>query len=200
MISLNRIYGFTFHPDFTTLDGVYEVRQIISYDEIVLNQIDMEAFLYGKVGKTIDDYDLDKVNYTEDSFYQLRDASDEETIIYVPRTLIPNMPEPNLKQYNKMVLSVNLGLFGNLTSLDSLITKVAEVVSTNEGVVATPEVMIYGKEWKTDTEYEAIEAARAAAAGAAVNYYSETVRLTALLAERDAKIEALEAIIVASQP
>jgi len=200
MISLNRIYGFTFHPEFSALDGVYEVRQILSYDEVVVSQIDMVAFLYSKVGKAESDYDTDRDSYTNDAFYQLRDASDEETVIYIPKTLIPVMPEINLKQYNKLMLVVDLGLFGNLSSLSTLTAQVSEIISNSEGVTTAPEIMMYGKEWKTDVEYADMEAARAATKDSVVNYYSETVRLNKIIAEQNSRMASLEAIILATQP
>lgn len=197
-IVVDKYYKFELVYGFDTLNGIYKVLQTLSYAEVVDSSIDMVVMLYGKTypPKTQAEYEIARSNYLTDTFYKLQSVLDETVVIMVPGSLLARYPNASVDQFCNIMLNIDLGLFANQDDLDTIGQIITEQLHSRLGIDPHPQIAIYDKTWMTDAEYDIIEAARLAARGNVVNYYSEATRLTTLNEDKDAKIAALEAIIV----
>jgi len=199
LLNIDSIYKITFDEGFTDINGIYKVLQIINHDKLLELEIDLVATLYAAVSKTQDDYDEDKATYITGLYYQIVDVTDEAISYYVPASIISLMPDMNVNEYQKIVIAFDIGTFNDSEELATINTTIKDILTANHGITTTPQLMTYDKLWLTDTEYAVITDARTAAKTGATNYYSEAVRLELEVAKRDAKITALENIIIALQ-
>lgn len=196
-IETDKVYLFKFKPGFESLDGIYKVTHQLNYEEILEENIDLYKELYEKVNKTRQDLDQDIENYKDDVFFKLEKPGDtvEPFYFYIPETLLNQYPDSNVAEYNKVMMTIDLGLFANPDILTSLITAVSEIISTNQGITVQPVLMTYGKQWMLTADYEQLEQNRENAKGNIINYFSECNRLTDELNKAQARIQALEDII-----
>ena len=113
-LTINKHYELTFdsteNQDFSGLNGIYFVARTLVYKDIVLEGIDMVEFLYGRVDKNEADWERDVVNYINDVFYQLISTADE-SVVWVPVSLLVGFPNAEVKEYKKVMLTTDLGVF-----------------------------------------------------------------------------------------
>ena len=201
-IVADKYYKFSFVEDFVTLDGIYKVLQLMSYSEIINETIDMVASLYSKVyaeDAATAAWELARAGLIHNTFYKLQSVTDETVIIMAPEAILTEYPNASVDQFCKIMLNIDLGLFANQDDLDTIGQIITEQLHARLGITPNPQILIYDKQWMADVEYDEIEAARVASREAVVNYYSEAVRQSAEITVKDAKIAALEAIIVGLQ-
>lgn len=199
ILNIGTTYRITFDEGFTDVNGIYKVLQIVNHDKLLELGIDLVSTLYLAVNKTQEDYNTDLPNYIDGFYYELKNLLDTSITYFVPEYIISVMPEVNISEYKKLILAVNIGTFVNEDDLPTVITAIEDLLETNHGIEATSNLLSYDTVWLSDDEYAAIEANREAIKIGATNYYSETVRLTSEVAILNAKIEALENIIISLQ-
>lgn len=197
LIVTDKVYNFNFVSPFNALDGIYLVQKIITYEEIVSDQINMVDYLYGKVGLSGEDYNTAQPTYVNDTFYKLEKKNvDEQEIIYVPSSLLDSYPNPNVAEYHKAMVMLDLGTFADTDELATLSSKLSEVISVDYGITTSPELASYKKVWMPVSDYETLEDTRESNKGTIENYYSKSKAQEELITELQAKIVALEAIII----
>ena len=197
-IDIDAAFKFIFTPDFSSLDGVYKVVQSLTYDEILASEIDMAIDLYARVNKTAEDWEADAESYRKDIFYKLEvmNGELEEDSFHIPISIVRDYPDPNIHEYGKLSIMVDLGPHADEDKMNSLIIDFQTILETNYGIASTPRLVVYDRTWMSETDYEVIDAAREAAKGTIINYKSESVRLEQELVAARAKIDALEQIII----
>lgn len=188
-------YKFTFLNDFSSLDGVYSVVKIYSYNEIIDDGVDLNEGLYAKVNKTPDMLDTDIGLYRNEPIYKLVDPDNSENIIYTPSPILLNEPDPNIKKYAKLVIGINAGVCEDIAQLDYVKATVHELLEKMVGLTEQPQVFSIGSSWLTADEYADIVAQRNTTSREVVNYFSETQKLLNIIAEQNTAIATLKSHI-----
>jgi hypothetical protein len=193
-VAIGNTYGFKFKTGFDSLNGIYTITHGLSWDSLLLEEIDLFATLYEPAGKLQGDLDTDIADLSLESFYRLVNVEDE-SIVYMPRSYINGIPVPDVFKYQRLMLSVDLGLYDDPDTLVTLRTSVAQVLEGQLGTTTDVNVVIYGSKWLTEGDYEQLAEARALARTGVVNYYSEVLKKDIELAKQSARIVALEEIV-----
>ena len=190
-------YKFSFLPGFDTLDGVYTVMKIYTYDEMLADGVTLYDGLYSHVGKTeqnVND-DVTSMNFRDEDVYKLTHPEDSEIVYYVPYGVLAIAPDPNVAAYPKLVLAFNVGVATSEEELSGISANINEVISKMFGIPDAAKVFSIGNEWLTEDEYATIVANRDTSAKAVVSYFADNVQLRNDLEKRNARIAALEAYI-----
>ena len=190
-VNVGWTYKFTFTNDFSSLNGVYSVVKIYTYDELINDGIDLNDGLYAHVGKTSEQLDSDVGLYRNEDIYKLVNPDDSAVVYYAPAPILMTIPDPNIAKYSKLVLGVNLGIFDNQEQLASVISTLQEILSKTVGIVETPQLFSVGHKWLTPDEYATIEAERITASREVVNYFSETQKLLETVSKQQTQISVL---------
>lgn len=197
MIETSWTYKFQFITGFETLNDIYTVAAIMSFEEMLALNINLVQTLYTKVGKTQLDYEQDVQVYKGKKVYKLvlvgKKVNPKDPVIYyIPEVLIDKIPDYNVKQYPDLVVALRLGAIDNAETIGYIKTVLQQQISKMFGITVTPDVISVDKIWMTTDDYAALEATRNTAMKEVVNWYSETVRL-------QGEIDKLKALIAAQQ-
>lgn len=124
------------------------------------------------------------------------------SIVYVPSTFITAMPDQGGIPYSTLILGVSLGAVSDALDLTYIKSKISDVVLENLGVVVeeVKEVVVSAPTNLSQSEHDAVEAARLAAK---TSNMTDNAKLIAMTAQRDAllqRVSELEAYIVANPP
>lgn len=188
-------YKFKFKDAFSSLNGIYAVLKIMTYDECVADQIDLLA-VYTSVGKTEIDYDNDLVTLRTDKILKLQSIS-TSSIYYIPMFLGDGEPNVNVRKYLHMALGVDLGVFDNADQVMYIKSTLQEFLDGGLGITSEPIITeITSKQvWLTEDEYSVLEAARTTRKNSVINVYTENIKLRKLLDTANTKIANYETTI-----
>ena len=79
-VEVGETYKFSFDTDYNTLNGIYKVLSLVSYDQILLDDVDLIESLYGLVGKSDTDLATDLPTIKEEAFYSLENVVSKQII------------------------------------------------------------------------------------------------------------------------
>ena len=177
--NIDKAYYFTFNAEFSKLNGTYVVKQILAYDEFMKLGIDLSTTLYSKVDKDPSTFDEYSLAYRESQVYKLFDILDEEETdpIYIPSTLLALLPNPDVKQYGKLIIALDLGVYANKEEFEYIINTMQEIISASTGITSKIQVIENGTQWMLESDYKKLEEERATIKKGITNYYSATVTL-----------------------
>jgi len=191
-------YKLTFVTGFEELDGLYTVMQVLSNEEMVIKSYSVEP-TYSALGKTDDEFVVDKPTYFNDPYIKIRSV-ETEVEYFVSTLMLENIPDFSAKKYYNLGLLVNLGVFGSKDDISGINLTIKTLLETNYGIVCNPIVMTHGKDvWMTDDEYTAVKDARTEAKGTIVNANTIINQQATELTTLRQRVIALEALFVALQ-
>jgi hypothetical protein len=193
-IDIGNTYKFRFKSGFDSLNGIYTITHGLSWDSILLEEIDLFTLLYEPAGKVANDLDTDKSELTKESFFRLVNVEDG-SVVFMPKSYITGVPEPDVFEYPKLMLTVNLGLHIEPDTLATLQATVGTVLLGQLGTSADVAVVQYGSKWLSEGDYEQIVEDRANSRSGVVNYYSEVLKKDIEIAKKNARITALELLV-----
>lgn len=180
-VELGWTYKFTFITDFSSLNDIYTVVKIYSYDEFLADGLTL-VNLYTSVGKSESDLESDllteEFNYRSQEIYKLRNPEKYDTVIYVPEGILSEMPSFNIKKYSNVAVAMNLGIYPGDEELTAVREIMSEHMSSQLGYTETPDLITIGHVWLTAEEYAEEQAKREANKKCVINYFSECQRLT----------------------
>lgn len=198
-------YSFSFRDKFSKYDGIYTVSRILTFDETLLDQIDLSA-LYVDAGYTAEDYNTEvdtidsskypRVPIREDKILKLQSVSDETVTRYIPFTICSTTPNPNIKQYHKLVLSLDLGTYDNMEDIDYITNVIQDTASKALGVSSTVDMFSYATVWMTEDAYADIQSERDTKKTEIINLFSENNRLRTELDKAKTLITKYETTII----
>lgn len=189
------VYKFVFISPFDTYNGVYTVLRIMTFDEVVSDGVDMVK-LYTSVGKTEEDYnEAVKTGLRYDDFLKLENIITKE-ILHVPFSLAELEPDPNIKEYNRVALAVDLGIFDNISDISFAKNTIDSTIAKGLGVEASSHTFSIEKVWMTLEEYNKEVEKRAEKKSTLVNLYSEVLRLRKELDSQNQKIAYYEDLLI----
>ena len=193
-IELGHAYEFSFKTGFESLNGIYRVTHALSYNSVLEAEADLLANLYAPAGKDQDDLDTDLPTISQDSFYTLVSTTDA-SVIYMPASYIIGIPIPDVREYALLMLNIDLGAIADPALLQSVRDSVVQILEGGYGITNEPVVMQYDSKWMSESTYEAIEKVRERTKTGIQNYYTLSLRQAETIAEKNAKIAALETLV-----
>ncbi len=194
-IEIGHAYEFRFKTGFNSLNGIYRVTHAQSYASLLEEDIDLLTYLYSPAGKVQGDLDTDLADIVEDSYYKLVSVEDESVILYVPISYIVGVPVPDVREYGKVMVTVDLGVIADPALLASFQATLGQTLEEALGILTSPILMQYGTEWMSESAYQALEEAREAAKTGVTNYYTLSIEQAAEILAKDAKIAAYETLV-----
>lgn len=195
-------YKFSFIKDFQSLDNVYTLVRIYTYAEILEDSINLAEVLYSLVGKTQEEYEQDANAYKSQRIFKLQHPTVTDTIIYVPASLVAEVPNPFVKQYAKLVVAVNIGVYPNDEELNHVKDVLHQQLAAQLGFADNPDVFSVSHVWLTEEEYNSVVADRENTAKTIINYFSENRKLQKELDQAKERVKQYEEYIaqIASLP
>ena len=183
-LTLGKVYRFTFVKDFEDLGyisdtkdenysvmrGIYRVDKILSYKDVISNGIDVYNNLYVPSGVPKAVYTKDEPTFQNTMFYKLVDPRNEDIVLYMPLSFISGTPDGSIAKYDKLLMSINLGVFSSTEMIADMIDIIKELLKARWGIYADgdqfPEDMElvqfqrYDSLWLTTEDYDLIDKAR----------------------------------------
>lgn len=178
-------YQVTFTADFNTLDGVYEVMGLYTYQQILDQSIDLYTELYALVGKTEDALLADLKLYTKNTFVRMINVNNTSIVVTAPSgtgdSAVIQTIDNNVQVYYGTMLLVDLGLFDEplkvepittvvlnairdrLGNPDLTLNELAAVADISELNKFTASLKVYAKQWMHPSTYTELAARRKAA-------------------------------------
>jgi hypothetical protein len=187
MVQINIAYHLTFESRFAAMTGIYVITNIVNYGFILDNKIDLFETLYKSVGLTQADLKTDLSSYRNVSFWVMENVNTKK-IFYVPDILVINEPDPYVKKYPLMALSLNIGPIGDTTVIDTYKEVISDQIKARVGIDAEAKTMVYGYRYMRVSDYETLEATRE-------TLKSSVINLTSELQRKEAEIIRLEGLV-----
>lgn len=184
-------YNFKFKTEFASLDGVYTVVKIYSYNELVKDKISLYKELYEPLQLTQERFEKDAVAYFTESIFKLVDPNDEDNVKYSPESILTTIPGYNLQEYNDVALAFHIGTYQKGEEFQSVLSNISQEISSALGVDQEPRVLVTAKRFLTDDEYLDIQVLRNLNKTSILNYFSENVKLRNENQNLKARIEKL---------
>jgi hypothetical protein len=234
---------------FSLIDGIYLVKGITDYSGVLRDNVKLTDGLYRYVSEPSQvnaDFQADLTKLKTANFYKLQAVEDifttktvvinstnvsadvkvvpKDAILYVPTYLVAGLPDPDVQEYAKLMMTIDLGPFADPELLATLKDTVGQILEAYHGIdrdgYSDPSrsasgryggisAMIYSSAWLTQDDYKAIEASREVTATDAnassarfkrVNYYLLAKQRQETIARLNAKIAAYEEIINTNLP
>jgi len=192
-------YKFEFVPVLAGINGIYEVTSIVSYNQYVLDGGDTLKDLFETNSLTEAEYATHAEEIVGSKVAYLLSKTTVQPAIPVPLCLFPKHPDTNLKPYGRLIVTLDLGIFGDQTRLEALMSAMKDIALTSVGIDNDPVLMNIDTKWLTDAEYAAIRQTREDLITNEVTYYSEFKRVQEALNRANDKISAYEAGLIALQ-
>ena len=189
-------YKFRLTAPFSKFDGIYTVVRIMTFAEMVSDNVNLVETLYIPAGKTQADYELDVDTYRADKILKLVDPTDKSITRYIPAGLVAFVPDPNVKRYLMLALALNVGIFETSSELTTARNLIQEQLSKVVGVDELPKIIAIREKWLTADEYATVQQERNTTARETVNYFSENLRLQSEVDRQRALINKYEQLIV----
>lgn len=189
-------YKLAFTNPFNVADGIYTVMKIMTYDEaigdnVVLNQIYIDA------GKTDADYQNDIPTLRTDKILKIKSVSDEK-LRYVPMSFLKYEPNANVKEYMRLVIGVDLGVFDNMNDVFYLKNTIQNLIDGGMGINNEPLIAAVNTTvWMTEEEYNQTVVSRESRKNTLINLYTENARLRKELDAANVKVAGYEKTLVA---
>lgn len=189
-------YKLAFTNPFNVADGIYTVMKIMTYDEaigdnVVLNQIYIDA------GKTDADYQNDIPTLRTDKILKIKSVSDDK-LRYVPMSFLKYEPNANVKEYMRLVIGVDLGVFDNMNDVLYLKNTIQNLIDGGMGINNEPLIAAVNTTvWMTEEEYNQTVVSRESRKNTLINLYTENARLRKELDAANVKVAGYENTLIA---
>ena len=190
------VYKFSFAAPFNAYDGIYTVLRIMTFDEVLADNVNLLK-LYTDVSKTEEDFNDDINTIRNDRILKLEDINNKDNVRYIPSFLSLYEPDPNVKQYASLAICINLGVFDNIEELNIIKNLLESTIAKKYGIPDSAAVFSIKNIWMTETEYAIEERKRAVTSRTMINLYSECERLRRELESANVKIRYYEDKIIA---
>lgn len=168
MLTLGRVYQFQFVSDFAILGyqpdvedsdplaGIYRVDRMISYFDLTVTGIDLYKSLYEPLGLSYELYDKDFDKLGDMMVYKLTDVRDESSNVYMPLMFIEGTPNSSINQYDKVMLSIDIGAQFDKDLLKSVRDTLSSVLKAKWGITSSTNLGVYDKVWMPEDHYASL--------------------------------------------
>lgn len=170
---LNSICAYSFTTNFTSLNGIYTLVEMMTYAEAQVEGIDFVTYLYTPAGLTASQFTIDAGNYTTDRVIKLIPVNatpSGPSMLYVPESLVASIPDAMVSCYNNVAIGIVLGAYADQTTLAWVLGELNSILTATTGVTAPATLFSLGTQYMKISDYAALIAARAAAVAAQTPY------------------------------
>lgn len=170
-------YDFKFKSLLSSLNGIYQVSSLLSYEELINTNVDLFASTYEPLGLDEVAYDSDLNSIREGKTAKLVSVNNPEEIWYVPEHLFDIVPDGSVQRYLHLGLAVDLGVFDDSEQLELLKEEIEQIVQTKIGVSQSAIIYSVKDAWMSKSEFQLIEAARLINIEQTNNHYTDKLKL-----------------------
>lgn len=183
--ALGAISAYTFTTEFATLNGIYALTELMTYDKAVASGVDFLASLYTPAGVSSAQFTIDAPNYAQDNVLVLTPVtgSTQTTVIYAPESIIAMIPDSMIGCYNNLAIGIPLGLFDNNAQLTWVLNEINSILTATLGINNPATLYSLGVEYQKISDYEALVAQRKSAASNYITLYQQLQSQIQLTAE-----------------
>ena len=184
-----------------TLDGVYNVVMITTFEDAIASGISFVDKLYTPAGLTESDYNADYNTYAGTTVYVCKSVTDATVVLYVPESAVSGYPDPTVVAYNRVLLIVDAGYMKDPSVVTPLVSMFADQTVGYLGITNAVSISVDSsrRKYMTRAEYTAY---RAGLDRNKTSVTSLTQTITTLTAEnqdlRD-RLAAYEGAVIAAQ-
>lgn len=145
-LTIDKKYFFSFHQDIVDLNGVYSVLAILNYEEVEALLIEPVQDLYVAVNK-LDLYTSQNLasKYRTDVYYKLQSMDGEETIIFVPDSMIIDFPLSDFQEMFQYMIISEIGIINDPAELQTIVPLINQTIWKNLGIDPVSMISTYGK-------------------------------------------------------
>lgn len=176
LIQAGWTYQFVFTKKFTKYDGVYTIAKVYSWAEVINDQLSLYDLLYKPLNIPETEYNQDIIQFKNENIYKLV-SPDDGSIVYAPESIFAQVPIYPVKEYQKLVMFLPLGIYASEEGLDYLVDQVGDELKGALGLTITPKLTTVGKVYMTEEEYNLLEAQRKENADKILNWFSSYIQL-----------------------
>lgn len=157
--SIETTAKFTFNSPFNVLDGIYTLTQLVSFSTAINDGVNFVDSLYAYTSYPDPDeaFATDWKLYQNDQVLKLVSIDDAAKIIYVPASLINEVPDPQIIKAHNLTLRVDLGLFRDPTTIAWIKSEIDDFVANSTGTTKTCHLFAPKTEYMTESEWQALE-------------------------------------------
>lgn len=162
---LNTVSAYQFITEFESLNGIYTLTELITYNQAIADNVDFLTNLYTPAGLTSTQYTTDAQTYANDIVLVLTPIANPTGVtIYAPNSILSMMPDSMVGCYNNLAIGISLGLFDDQTTLTWVISEINSILSSALGITSPAILYSLGSEYMRVSDYNALVASRASAA------------------------------------
>lgn len=169
-------YAFEFTNNFATLNGIYTVLRVMTYDEMLEDSVDLRE-LYTAVGLTEADLEPQVQLFRADKILKLSSIVNS-TIWYIPHPLLNTEPDPNVREYYQLLLALDLGYYEQVKDIEYIKSVINDIAEKGLGLQSNPsDLFSHNSKWMTEIEYNELKDERDTNKQTIINLFSENNRL-----------------------
>ena len=198
-IQTGYVYKFEFKTILNNLNGIYKIISFLTVEEMRNIKIDLYKDTFEPLGITEAEYETEFHEFYEVSnsdVLKLQNVDNVAKTIYIPEYYILLMPSINIKPYQKLGLSINLGVFEDSEELELIKNEISDIVATKVGIPNNTIVFSYEEKWLTDEEFNIVRQAREDAITNLSTIYSNNIELSEQISNLQGIINAYEEILL----
>lgn len=190
---------FSLATKFASLDGVYTVSALSTFNDMIVNNQDFVANLYTPAGLAKADYIADFSSYEGGMVAIVQSVVDTSVTYYFPESILAMVPDPTVKKYQQIYMAIVLGAFKDTSTYSWAKTQVDAIMTAITGTTNQVKFMANPDNdvWLTDSEYAALDATRTANIKATESLYTQLQAALEAQSALQARIKTLEEAIVA---
>lgn len=165
---LGRVYQFRFVNDFISLGygeideetgepdptkGIFRVEKVMSYLDMSVSGIDLFLNIYKPAGLSRELYEADLEKLSSTTVYKLVSVTNPQVVYYMPLMFIDGTPDSTMNLYNKLMLTIDLGVQFDIELISEIKTIIENVLQAKWGLTGAVEAAIYDKVWLPEAYY-----------------------------------------------
>ena len=178
LIAVNYSYEFSMNSELSAWDGIYTVNSILSYADMLTQNLDLFALTYKPNNLTQDNFNGDLAQIRTERIIKMTSVTSATLVRYIPEHFFNKIPDGSVQKYFHLGLAIDLGTFADANQLNALRSDVEEVVAAMAGVSNKTVVYTIDNKWMTEAEYAAIDTTRKAAITRVQNNFTDKLALT----------------------
>jgi len=195
------VYKLSFNPLLANYNGIYKILSFLTIEELRNIGIDLFKETFEPLGITNEDFDIEfNLFYTQanSNIIKIQNVNNITKVIYVPEYYISEVPSINVKPYQRLGLTVNLGIFNDKDELNLIKQEINDILSTKLGISSNTILFSVEEKWLSDDEYEIIDQERKNNISNLSTIYSDNIELNEMIARLHSLINVYEEIITTS--
>lgn len=124
---------FTFTTPFASLNGIYVIMRTMTFETALATGVNFVASLYTPAGLSAGQYTSDASSYANQTVLQIQSVAATKQILYIPIGVLSQVPDPTVKRYSDVYLSIHIGPFADETVYTWIAGQLNDIASSVTG-------------------------------------------------------------------